>query len=172
VSKRVIALLAALAALALIVAGCGGGSDSTESTSSLTKAEFVKQGNALCAKGNKEIGEGFEKFAKEHGFSKEKEPSQAELVEAVETVLIPKISKEIESIRALGTPAEGGAEAEAVLDAAEEALEKGEEDPSVMASEESAGPFAKANKLAREFGLTKCGEEEGNEGGEEEGNEG
>jgi tellurite resistance protein len=157
VSKRFVALLAALAALALIVAGCGGGSDSTESTSSLSKAEFVKQGNAICAKGNEEIEEGFEKFGKEHGFSKEKEPSKAELEEAVETVLVPKISKEIESIRALGPPDE---EAEAVLDAAEEALEKGEEDPAQFLKEENAGPFAKANKLSREYGLTKCGEEE------------
>lgn len=157
-SKRFIALLAALAALALIIAGCGGGSDSTETTSSLTKAEFVKQGNAICAKGNEEIEEAFEEFGKEHGFSKEKEPSKAELEEAVETVLIPKISKEIESIRALGPPDE---EAEAVLDAAEEALEKGEEDPKQFLKEENAGPFAKANKLSREYGLTKCGEEEG-----------
>jgi hypothetical protein len=158
VSKRVIALLAALAALALIVAGCGGGSDSTESTSSLTKAEFVKKGNAICAKGNEEIEEGFEEFGKEHGFSKEKEPSEAELEEAVETVLVPKINKELESIRALGPPDE---EAEAILDAAEEALEKGEGDPKQFLKEESAGPFAKANKLSREYGLTKCGEEEG-----------
>jgi hypothetical protein len=160
VSKRFVALLAALAALALIVAGCGGGSDSTETTGSLSKAEFVKQGNALCAKGSKEIEEGFEKFGKEHGFSKKNEPSKAELEEAVETVLIPRIHKEIEGIRALGVPAEEGAEAEAVLDAAEEALEKGEEDPKAFLKKESEGPFAKANKLSREYGLTKCGEEE------------
>jgi hypothetical protein len=161
VSKRVIALLAALAALALIGAGCGGGSDSTETTSSLTKAEFVKKGNAICAKGNEEIEEGFEKFGKEHDFSEKKEPSKPELEEAVETVLIPRIRKQVEDIRALGTPAEGGAEAEAILDAAEEALEKGEEDPTLFLKEENGGPFAKANKLSREFGLTKCGEEEG-----------
>jgi hypothetical protein len=158
VSKRFVALLAALAALALIVAGCGGGSDSTESTTSLSKAEFVKQGNAICAKGNEEIEEGFEEFGKEHGLSEKKEPSKAELEEAVETVVVPKITKELESIRALGPPDE---EAEAALDAAEEALEKGEEDPSQFFKEENAGPFAKANKLAREYGLTKCGEEEG-----------
>jgi hypothetical protein len=159
VSKRFIALLVALAALALIVAGCGsGGSDSTESTSSLTKAEFVKQGNAICAKGSKEINEGFEEFVEENGLSKTKAPPKAVQEEAVETVLIPKISKELESIRALGPPDE---EAEAVLDAAEEALEKGEEDPIQFLKEESTGPFAKANKLAREYGLTKCGEEEG-----------
>jgi hypothetical protein len=161
VNKRVIALLAALAALALIVAGCGSSSDSTETTSSLTKAEFVKKGNAICAKGNEEVEEGFEEFGKEHGFSEKKEPSKAELEEAVETVLVPKISNEVESIRALGPPDE---EAEAVLDAAEEALEKGEEEPAVFLKEGSASPFAKANKLSREYGLTKCGEEEGEEG--------
>ncbi|MGN6557633.1 MAG: hypothetical protein ACTHLH_06430, partial [Solirubrobacterales bacterium] len=155
-SKRVIALLAALTALALIVAGCGSGSDTTEGTSSLTKAEFVKKGNAICAKGNEEIEEGFEEFGKEHGFSKEQEPSKAELEEAVETVLVPRISKEIKNIRALGPPDE---EAEAVLNAAEEALEKGEENPKLFLKEESAGPFAKANKLSREYGLTVCGAE-------------
>lgn len=156
-SKRFIALLAALAALALIVAGCGSGSSGTESTSSLTKAEFVKQGNEICAKGSKEINEGFEEFVKENGLSKKKAPSKAVQEEAVETVLIPKITKEIESIRALGPPDE---EAEAVLEAAEEALEKGKEDPIQFLKEESTGPFAKANRLAREYGLTKCGEEE------------
>lgn len=156
-NKRFIALLAAFVALALIGAGCGSGS-STESTSSLTKAEFVKQGNAICAKGSEEINEGFEEFVKENGLSKKKAPPKAVQEEAVETVLIPKISKELESIRALGPPDE---EAEAVLDAAEEALEKGEEDPIQFVKEESTGPFAKANKLAREYGLTKCGEEEG-----------
>jgi hypothetical protein len=165
VSKPLIALSAAVALLAIVVAGCGGGSDSNSSTeagtSSLTKAEFVKQGNAICAKGSKEINEGFEQFVEENGLSKTKAPSKAVQEEAVEKVLIPKIRKEVENIRALGPPDE---EAEAVLDAAEEALEKGEEDPIQFLKEESAGPFAKANKLSREYGLTKCGEEEGEEG--------
>lgn len=156
-SKRLVALFTALGALALIVAGCGSGSSSTtESTSSLTKAEFVKKGNAICAKSSEEINEGFEEFVKERGLSKTKAPAKPVQEEAVETVLIPRVSKEVESIRALGPPDE---EAEAVLDAAEEALEKGEEDPILFLKEESSGPFAKANKLAHEYGLTKCGEE-------------
>lgn len=155
-SKRFIALLAALAALAIVVAGCGSGGGSTESTSSLSKAEFVKQGNAICAKSSEEINEGFEEFVKERGLSKTKAPAKPVQEEAVETVVIPRVSKEIESIRALGPPDE---EAEALLGAAEEALEKGEEDPILFLKEESGGPFAKANKLAHEYGLTKCGEE-------------
>ncbi len=158
-NKRIFALLAAVAAVALIAAGCGSSSSDTtgsETSAALSKSEFLKQGNAICAKGNEEVNEGFEEFVKERGLSKTKAPSKAVQEEAVEAVLIPRISDELESIRALGPPDE---EAEAVLDAAEEGLEKGEEDPIQFLQEESNGPFAKANKLAREYGLTKCGEE-------------
>lgn len=165
-SKTLMALLAAIAAL-VFIAGCGGGSDSNSSTeataTALTKAEFLKQGNAVCAKGNKEIEEGFEEFGKEHNFSKKKQPTQAELEEAAEQVLIPSIRQEIDSIRALGAPSGEEAEVEAVLAAAEKGLEKGEEDPGAMIKE-GEGPFKEANKLAREYGLVKCGEEEGEQG--------
>ena len=157
-SKPFIALLAALAAISMIVAGCGGSDDSTDSTSSLTKAEFVKKGNAICAEGNKEIDAGFEEFAKENNLPENKRPSQAQLTEAVEEVVLPAVEGQVESIRDLGLPSEGGEEADEILTAAEEAIEQGEEDPASLASEK-ADPFAKANKLAREYGLAKCGEE-------------
>lgn len=161
-SKPLIALFAALALLAIVVAGCGGGSDSTNTdatTSSLTKAEFLKQGNAVCAKGNKEIEEGFEEFEKENGLQN-KRPTNAQLTEAIETIVIPKVRQQIEGVKALGAPSGEEAEVEAITDAAEEALEKGEEDPAALAGGK-ADPFTKANKLANEYGLVKCGEEEG-----------
>lgn len=165
-SKPLMALLAAVVAL-VIIAGCGGGSDSSSSnestTSSLTKTEFLKQGNAICANGNKEIEEGFEKFGKAHGFSKKNQPTQTELEEAAEEVLIPNIRREIDDIRALGAPSGEEGEVEAVLAAAEKGLEKGEENPGAMI-EEGEGPFKEANALAREYGLVKCGEEEGEQG--------
>jgi hypothetical protein len=156
VGKRVIALFAVLAILALIVAGCGGGS-STESTSSLSKAEFLKQGNAVCAKGDKEIEETFESYAKEHNLSEKNPPSEAELKEVAEEVL-PVVRNQIEGVRNLGVPSEGGPEVEKALDAAEEALEEAEADPVAFTGEKN-DPFKKANKMASEVGLTKCGEE-------------
>jgi predicted small secreted protein len=156
VSKRLIVLLAALVASAMLVAGCGGGSDSSESTSSLTKAEFVKQGNAVCAEGNKEIEEGFEEFEKEHG-SQSKQPTKAQLTEAIETIVLPAVRRQVEGVKALGAPSGEAAEVEAITDAAEEALEKSEEDPASLTTEK-ADPFAKANELANEYGLVKCGE--------------
>lgn len=161
-SKRFIALLAALAALALIVAGCGGGSDSTESTStsSLTKAAFVKQGNAICAKTEKEIIEGVGRFVKEGNPLKPKPLTEKQLAEIAERVLVPKVRRQIDEIRALGIPSGDEQEVEAFFAAAEEALKETEEDPSLF-GKGGAGPFAEANKLAREYGLTVCGAEEG-----------
>jgi hypothetical protein len=160
VTKRLMTLLVAAAALAL-VAGCGGGdsnSGTEATTGSLSKAEFLKQGNAICAKGNKEINEGFEEFAKENGFSEKKQPTQAQLTEVIETVVLPKVRGQVEGIKALGAPSGEEAQVEAITDAAEEALEKGEEDPATLASEK-ADPFAKANEKASAYGLVKCAEE-------------
>jgi hypothetical protein len=154
-SKSLIALLVAVAAIAMIVAGCGGSRDSSESTSSLTKAEFVKQGNAVCAKGNKEIQEGFEEFEQEVG--SQKQPTKAQLTEAIETIVLPAVRQQVEGVKDLGAPSGEEAKVEAITDAAEEALEKGEEDPASLTTEK-ADPFAKANELANEYGLVKCGE--------------
>jgi hypothetical protein len=164
VSKRFVALLAALAALALIVAGCGGGSSSTESTSSLSKAEFVKKGNAICAKNEKKIQKTFETFAEEHNFSEKNPPSEKELQE-LSGELLPVVRSQIDEIRALGIPQGDEKEVEAIFAAAEEGIEETEKNPSVI-SEPGGGPFKKANKLSRDYGLTTCGEEGEASGGE------
>jgi hypothetical protein len=149
--NRFLVLIAAVAAVALVAAGCGSDDSTTDSTASLTKAEFLKQGNAICDAGNKEINAGFNEF-----LPKGKEPSKAELDEAMETVLIPSIAKQIEEIRALGAP-EGEEEAvEDFLVGAEEELEKGEEEPASLATEAS---FSKTSQEAKAIGLTSCAEE-------------
>lgn len=142
----------AFAVIAVIAAGCGGGSSSA-STSSLTKAEFIKQGDKTCAKGNEEIEEGFkESKAGEEG----KEPSKAEAVELSETVLLPAVKKESEELRALGVPSDGG-EITTILDELDEAIEEGEENPEALVSSESEEIFGPVNKLATKYGFKVCG---------------
>jgi hypothetical protein len=63
------ALTCGVLAVSLFAIGCGGGDDTTETTASLTKAQFVKQGNAICENGNREIDASFEEFTKEHNLS-------------------------------------------------------------------------------------------------------
>jgi hypothetical protein len=163
-SKGFLALLASVVAIALVAAGCGSSSDTTEESTSeatLTKSEFLKQGNAICAAGNKEIEEGFEEFGKENNLSENKAPTEAQFEEISETVLVPGVSKQLEGLRSLGTPEGDEGELDELLSNAEGELEEVEEDPSVLSKED---PFAEVNKEARAYGLTVCGEENEEEG--------
>jgi hypothetical protein len=155
---RLIGLLVGAMAIALIVAGCGSSSD--ETTASISKAEFTKQGNAICKAGNEEINEGFGSFAKENSLN-HKEPSEAQFEELAETVLIPSVSRQIKEVRALGAPEGEEGEVDEFLTNAEGALEEIEGEPSLISAEGKEEPFYTVNKEAATLGLTACGGEEG-----------
>ena len=142
--------------MSLALAACGSSSDST--TTALTKAEFLKQGNAICRKGNEEIGKAAE----------EKFPQPAaSRIRRNSTVRQPDHRSEhpepgpADSQR----PAPEGDEeqVEAIVEEAEASAEKAAEDPSVMIKDNGEDPFAKTNELAGEYGLTACASE-GEEG--------
>jgi hypothetical protein len=160
-SKPLVALLAALAALALIVAGCGGGSDSTGSTEgggsgSLTKAELIKQGDAICEKGEEELEEEANEFAKENGIDTNK-PTEAQQEEVIEQVVAPALGKQAEELRALGTPSGEEAAVEEIFDSLEKGTEELEEDPGQLLK--GKNPVEKASQLAKKYGFKECGNE-------------
>jgi uncharacterized protein with von Willebrand factor type A (vWA) domain len=155
--SKLIAVLAALAAIMLIVAGCGGGDDSSSDSSSITKAQFIKQADAICENGNKENEAEFEEFAKEHNLSEKKEPSKAQQEEAISEIVAPGVQKQIEEIDALGAPKGDEGKIEAMIAAVEEGVEEIEENPASLT--EGKNPLAKGSKLAKEYGLKTCGEE-------------
>jgi hypothetical protein len=156
VNKGLIATLAGVMAIAMIVAGCGSSSD--DSTSSLTKAEFISQADAICKKGNAEIESGFESFAKENGIKENEEPSKAQGTEVSETILIPNVKNQSEELRALGTPSGSEDEVSAMLDSLDEGVEEAEAEPEALFTGKT-DPFRPANKMAQEYGLKVCGEE-------------
>src|SRR5204863_6178801 len=53
--------LAAPLILVLVAAGCGSSSKSTSTTPAISKAEFLKKGNAICKKGNDQINKAAQK---------------------------------------------------------------------------------------------------------------
>jgi hypothetical protein len=154
VSKRFVALLAALAALALVVAGCGGGGDSTEG-SSLTKAELIKQGDAICKKGEETLEEEANEFAKENGIDTSK-PTKAQQEEVIEQVVAPALRKQAEELRELGTPSGEEDAVEEIFDTLEEGTEELEEEPGKLL--EGNNPVEKAGNLAQKYGFKECGE--------------
>lgn len=157
-NKALLAAVAALVALAALVAGCGGGGDTTDETVTLTKAEFIKQGDAICKEGNEEIEEGFEEYAEENDLPKNKEPSTEDGIEVTETVILPNVQQQAEEIRELGAPEGDEDQVDELLTSLEDAVAEGEDDPEALFSGDT-DPFADVNQLANDYGFKVCGEE-------------
>ena len=144
--------LAAPLILVLVAAGCGSSSKSTSTTPAISKAEFLKKGNAICKKGNQQISQAARKaFPKSKG-----KPSQAELTKFATDTIIPSVQSQINGLKALGAPQGDEAKVNAIVTSAQAALDKGKKDPTLLTSNKK-DPFAKANKLAKAYGLTVCG---------------
>lgn len=139
---------AAAIVLALTAAGCGS-SDDSSGDDSITKAEFVTQANAICAESNKSIN-----AAEKDAFSGG-QPTQADVENFVNDTVIPEVESQITDIRALEVPDGEEDQINAILDAAESGLEEAKSDPAAMAGNQT-DPFAEANKLAGEYGMTEC----------------
>lgn len=134
-------------AITSIAMGCGGGG-----TPALSKAEVIKQGDAICEKADAKQEAGINKYGKEHPKGQFTEKGEQEKL--VRVVGLPPILMEAEELRDLSAPEGQQDEIEAIATAIESAVEKGESNPSSILNGE--GPFSKADKLAREYGFKAC----------------
>jgi hypothetical protein len=158
-SNRLIPVLLIVPCLALGAAGCGSDKKDSSSTNgssaSISKKEFLRKGNAICAAGNKEINsQGKKLFGTQQ---KQKKPSKSEMRQFATVVLIPSVQKQVDQIKALGTPKGDEAKVNAILDAAQQGIDESKKNPLVLTDEGGKDPFKKANKLARDYGLKVCG---------------
>ena len=158
-SKRLLVLFAGALALGLLVAGCGSSDDSTtdSSTASLTKAQFIKQADAICEKAGDEIEGEVEAFAEENDISTDKEPSDEVKEEIVTEVIVPNIEEQAEGIAALGAPSGEEDQVGAIVEGIETAASETSEDPSAVVTG-GEGAFEGVNEEAKEYGLKVCGE--------------
>ena len=151
---RSVAAVLAVVALALIGAGCGDDDESGDSGSSgggdtLTKEQFLTQGNAICAAGNAEL--------EAEGETLGTAPTPGEIEDFALEELVPNIQNQIDELRGLTPPEGDEEEVEAILAAAEEGVAAIEENPASAFDDGGADPFAQANELAADYGLTVCG---------------
>lgn len=124
-------------------AGCGGGEDQ------LTKAEFLKQGNAICQQGNKAFYSAADK-----AFDGSQHPTKAQITKFAKDSGIPNLQGQVDDIRALTPPSEFEDEVDAFLAAAQSGLDKAKADPAIFAS--GKDPFKEEVKLAKSYGLDEC----------------
>ena len=146
--------VAALFLAGLVVAGCGSSnSSSTETTAAISKAEFVKQGNAVCVKGEKAQETEINAYVKKHGLENQ-EPTKAQQTEIVETVLAPNIQSQIDGVKALGAPSGEQQQVDSALELSQQTLEKIEANPELAFGKNNA--FAAAGKQLHALGLKEC----------------
>jgi hypothetical protein len=130
------ATLAAGLLVALAV-GCGGSSEAAP----LKKAQFIKQGDAICATAQ----------AEREG-QREELLEQSSESDAMQILLEP-IENMTGELGDLGVPVGQEKQVEAIISAYEEGAAKLEADPG---GPNSAAAFDKANELAADYGLTGC----------------
>jgi hypothetical protein len=143
-------MLAGVAALAILVIGCGEGEEN------LTKAEFIKQSDVICAKGQKEVLNAYLPIGKEK--EEEKKPlTVAEQIKFGEEFYFPSVEKRVEEIRDLNPPSDEEEQVEAILTAVEEAMAAVKKKPA-LALNLNRNPFnKKPKKLAEAYGFKVCG---------------
>lgn len=142
--------VAAMLAIALI-AGCGSGGDSTEAA--LTKAQFIKRGNAICRTALKQRTRAVNAWIqrkKEGG--KTEEASVQELGHLYVTVALPPIKEASEELAELGLPARD-LKAEKFVELFTAAIATIEEKPTLMFEHK---PYRSADLLAKAYGLEDC----------------
>jgi hypothetical protein len=144
-----IAGTAILIAIALIVAGCGGGG-SDSSTAALTKAEYLKQANAICKKGQQEREAAVNELAEEVKPGADVgELPKAGLVKAI----IDPLGNMVDELAALPAPEGDEEQVEEIVEAYEKPVEEIEEEENAAFQ---GGLFQEADKKALKYGIEDC----------------
>jgi hypothetical protein len=139
--------LLGLLAVTVIAGGCGGGD-----VEPLSKAAFVKQGNAICLQASEERGSAL-KEAASNGEQNPASSSEAELEEFVTEIALPPIKQMAEELDDLGVPKGDERQVGAIVAGLERGIAKLEANPSSAMTDAS---FLAVNRMAEAYGLTAC----------------
>lgn len=145
-------ILSAFLCISVLISACGGSSGSNDDQP-LTKAEFIKRADQICEQTDELQRDALKAFLAGQRGNK---PAKALQEQIVVIVGLPPIRGEVQKLDALRPPEGDEEQVEAIVDGVEEAIAEGEEDPSTMVDPNSLGPFAKAGRLATEYGLKAC----------------
>jgi len=160
--RRQLVIAFVFAALVAVSVGCGGGSSGDADSTNLTPKAFTEQADAICTKSENRIAAEFKSFQekeqpKEEGGGKGKSPKEVEARthEAIEAVGIPQLRQLLDELRELEAPASKEADMTAYLDALEEEIKAGEDDPQALnGSPEEI--FTKSEAAAKDLGFKAC----------------
>jgi hypothetical protein len=159
--SRALYPLVAVLAVALIATGCGDDDEATTNGATgatgatgesggepLSKSEFIERADRICAEADKEIDEGVDQLLSGG------EPTPQELARFTTETQVPVRQRQIDQIRALTPPEGDEGEVAAILEAAQDAVDQLEQNPSLEGN--VAGVFNETWLLAEDYGLRDC----------------
>jgi hypothetical protein len=140
--------VAALVGVLVLLAGCGGGGDTR-----LSREEFESQGNAICAKYQKQL-------------QAVGNPSSIDEIPDLVDQAVAILNREIAEIAALNPPADMQTEFDALIDASNntkdaaddlsQAAKDGDRAAVQKALDEGKAASEKADQIATQLGLDSC----------------
>jgi predicted Zn-dependent peptidase len=140
-------LLAATICATLALSGCGDSEPKKVETPALTKAEFIKQADAICKATNDKMDQ--------LGADINENTSMDEIQTFLEKKAIPEMTAMVAKIRDLEPPKADEKQVDTMLDAVEAEIAKVTKNPMALMGD---GAFDAANKLAADYGLKTCSE--------------
>jgi hypothetical protein len=141
--KTGVVTVAATLVVGLVAGGCGSSKSST--TATLSKPQYLAQGNAICARGNQTLA------APDKALGGQ--PTEAQIAAFVTSSFAPNIQSQIDGLRALAAPSGEQATVANMLNVAQADLNKIKSNPALLAG---GSGFAEFAQLAHPYGLTSC----------------
>jgi hypothetical protein len=145
------------ALLAVVLIGCGGGdgddgaSGATAKGSPLTRAEFVRQANAACAKERAGLRQRVAQFERRRAG---RPPTPG--ADMVHFIFLPTIERQIFRMEELDLPPSEVPRVDALLDAQRFGVDAVAVIPRVPSIAAAAKHFHKADRLLHAYGLDSC----------------
>jgi hypothetical protein len=154
--RVILTIVFALASTALLfaLAGCGdstAASKASPSTSSITKAELIMKGDAICRRTDTVQRGAVAAYERKHG----KVTAIGEVEKMLAKVALPPIGTEIRELAALGAPDGNELQIKAIIVGFEKALKRAENNPGTLLGTDE-GEFAAPDKLAATYGFKDC----------------
>ena len=140
--RRLILVGLGLVVAAGVVLGCGSSEDETASTP-LTKAQFVKQANAICEERGKERQDKFASW----------EQQSSDFDAGLKKVIVPSVRQEVEELEALSPPAKDEAKVSKMIENLSEVADAIEKEGAEGISGSGLSDFERETEA---YGLDVC----------------
>ena len=151
-SKRLLATIAGTLAIVSLAAGCGGDSGAPV----LSKAEFIEQGDEICAAAEAELEDEINDYLHDLHIDEVAGPNRKQELGIVTDVILPRFKALAGELGELGPPVGEEAQVAEIVEGLEEVVTEGEADPGRIIG--GANPFEAVSHKAAKFGFEVCGE--------------